>query len=326
MRAYKKGIEVVVMCRERQREAIRAISALRNVDFGAETRIVVSDNPTSREKALTDIPQDIIYTVRDPSGSWNWHFNTIVAELEYEWCLITHDDDELLPQLGHIFREHSTNSLVSVITGLSQIIDHKTGPITDEFYEKRIDVAGLKFPAGFVYTSLSSHLFDLGTLFPASAMIIRTSLLRSLAPLDERFELTADFGLSMLIAHDRGVIFEGIEPVMNYHLHNNNSVFTDDAAGGIMPDFTITRILLLDRFKELYSEPRMTKLLQDVVKSRILISAFGLSQRRKLLNQTIRESTSLRKNKLKYLLMNIPINLGPIAPYVRRKMRKRLGI
>ena len=322
----KNSIEVVIMCRERQTEAVRAINALRNVDFGAETRIIVSDNPTSREKALKNIPNDIIHTIRDPSGSWNWHFNTIVAELEYEWCLITHDDDELLPQLGDIFREHSDNSLVSVITGLSQIVDHKTGPVTDKFYEKRIYAAGLKHPAGPVYTSLSKQLFDLGTLFPASAMIIRTSLLRSLAPLDERFELTADFGLSMLIAHNHGVIFEGIKPVMNYNLHNNNSVFTDDAAGGITPDFTITRILLLDRFKELYTESRVTMLLQSVVKSRILISAFGLSQRKELLNKTICSSTSLKSNKLKYLLMNIPINLGLFAPYVRKKMRKRLGI
>jgi hypothetical protein len=187
-------------------------------------------------------------------------------------------------------------------------------------------MAGLRRSAGPVYTSLSSQLFDLGTLFPASAMIIRTSLLKSLGPLDERFELTVDFGLSILISHNHGVVFEGIEPVMNYNLHKSNSVFTDDAAGGITPDFTVTRILLLDRFKELYTEPRMTKLLQHVVKSRILISAFGLTQRRKLLNQTIRESTLLRKNILKYSLMNIPINLGPIAPYVRRKMRKRLGI
>jgi hypothetical protein len=322
----KDGIEVVIMCREREREARRAIQALSIVDFGVETKIIVSDNPSSAKMALTDIPKDVSHIVRDPSGSWNWHFNSIVSELEYEWCLITHDDDEILPILGKTFQTHKDNSEVFVITGLSQIVDHKNGPIFDQGYDTRINSAGLRSPAGAIYTNLSGHLFDLGTLFPASAMIIRSSLLQSLAPLDVRFELTADFGLSILVAHNRGVVFEGSKPIMNYNLHKNNSVFTDDAAGGIMADFTVTRILLLEKFNELYTESRMTMLLKSVVMSRILIAAFGLTQRKKLLKKTISGSDLLKRNKLKYFLMSFPIFLGPLAPFVRKKVRARLGI
>ena len=322
----RDGIEVIIMCRERVSEAKRAIEALRSVDFGTETQIIVSDNPSSRKKALIDIPGDIRHIVRDPGGSWNWHFNTIVSELEYEWCLITHDDDEILPILGKTFQAHKDNSEVSVITGLSQIVDHKDGPIFDKGYDTRINTARLRQPAGLIYTHLSGPLFDLGTLFPASAMIIRSSLLQNLAPLDARFELTADFGLSILVSHNRGVVFEGSKPVMNYNLHNNNSVFTDQAAGGIMSDFTITRILLLDKFNDLYTESRMTMLLKSVVMSKILIAAFGLTQRRQLLKKTITESVSVKRSKFKYFLMIFPIFLGPLAPLVRKKMRARLGI
>jgi hypothetical protein len=322
----KPGIEVVIMCRERQPETIRAVNALAAVDFGGDTRVIVSDNPSSPSKSLSDIPSYLTHKVRNPSGSWNWHFNTIVSELEHEWCLITHDDDEILPILGEIFQTYKDNPEVSVITGLSQIVDHKAGPIFDEGYGKRIDAAGLRKPAGQVRKDLAGYLFDLGTLFPASAMIIRSSLLQSLAPLDERFELTADFGLSILVANDKGVVFEGSQPVMKYNLHGNNSVFTDDAAGGIMPDFTITRILLMDKFKDLYSESRLTMILKSVVVSKILISAFDLSLRRQRLGETIRSSNSLKRNKIKYLLMILPIRLGPLAPLARYKMRKRLGI
>lgn len=322
----KQGIEVVIMCRERQLEAVRALNALASVDFGTDTKIIVSDNPSSPNKALADILDNVTHIIRDPSGSWNWHFNRIVSELEYEWCLITHDDDEILPILGSVFRSHMNNPEVSVITGLSQIVDHKKGPIFDQGYDNRIDAAGLRHPAGVIRKDLSGHLFDLGTLFPASAMIIRSSLLQELSPLDERFELTADFGLSILVSHDSGVVFEGSQPVMNYNLHNNNSVFSDVAAGGIMPDFTITRILLMDRFTNLYSESRVTMLVKSVIVSKILVSAFGLSARRQTLNETLKSSSSLRKSKLKYLIMMMPIRLGPLAPYVRSKMRKRIGI
>ncbi len=322
----KSGIEVVIMCRERPSEANRAISALAKVDFGTNTKIIVSDNPSTPNKSLANVPEGISHIIRNPSGSWNWHFNKIVSELEYEWCLITHDDDEILPILGDVFSTHRTNPDVSVITGLSQITHHESGLIFDQSYEGRLESAGLKEPAGRIRRDLSHYLFDLGTLFPASAMIIRSSLLQSLPPLDERFELTADFGLSVLIAHESGVIFEGEQPVMKYHLHQNNSVFSNEAMGGIKADFTITRLLLLNKFPEMLNESRLTLILKSVIQSKILISAFGLSQRRRTLIQTIKTSSLLKKNKLKYSLMILPIRLGPLAPIVRFIMRKRLGI
>jgi hypothetical protein len=326
MKKFAPGLEIVVMARERQQETLRAIDALRSVPFGINVKIVLSDNASIPEKSLRDIPGEIEHRIRIPSGSWNWHFNKIVSELEYEWCLITHDDDEIQPVLGEVFQKYSNNEDVAVITGLSRIVEENKGPIRNIAYENRIDLAELRNPAGFLLTDLSNKLFDLGTLYPASAMIIRSELLQQLAPLDQRYELTADFGLSVEISHNHGVIFEGAQPVMNYNLHKNNSVFTDEAAGGIKPDFTITRILLMDKFNDLYTEQRMTELVKSVIQSRILISAFGLKSRRQLLNKTIRTSQILQRNRIKQTLMNIPINLGPLAPVVRYLMRKRIAL
>jgi len=322
----KKGIEIVIMSRERPTETLRAIQALSRVNFEAQTKIIVSDNPSERRKALVGLPGHVHHVIRDPSGSWNWHFNTIVSELEYEWCLITHDDDEILQALGTAFKNHSGDPNVSVITGLSQIVDSKEGIIFDVSYDRRIDSANIRRSAGPIYNDLAEHLYDLGTLFPASAMIIRTSVLRSHMPLEERFELTADFGLSILISRGNGVVFEGSQPVMNYNLHRNNSVFTDIAAGGIFPDFTITRIILLDKFKEFCTESRLTMLLRSIIISKILISAFNLSQRGATLREAVQSSSSLKSNKLKYFFMLIPIRLGPLAPLVRHIMRKKFGI
>lgn len=321
----KDGIEVVIMCRERQKETLRAIEAIKQVNFGVATQIIVSDNASKPERALTDLPPGVQHRLRAPSGSWNWHFNTIVSELEYEWCLITHDDDEIRPILGTIFQSHKDSPEVSVITGLSQIIDHESGPVSNKRYESRLASAGILEQAGEVHFDLSRKLFDFGTLFPASAMIIRSSLLKTLAPLDTRFEWAADFGLSILIAHGEGVIFEGIKPVMNYHLHGNNSVFTDEGAGGIKSDLTVTRILMLDKFPELYSRSRMNMLLKSVIISKILLSAFGLNERKDTLKMTINSSIVLRNGGLKYFLMKIPIYLGPLSGFVRSKVRKRIG-
>jgi len=84
--------------------------------------------------------------------------------------------------------------------------------------------------------------------------------------------------------------------------------------------------LLLNKFPEMLNESRLTLILKSVIQSKILISAFGLSQRRRTLIQTIKTSSLLKKNKLKYSLMILPIRLGPLAPIVRFIMRKRLGI
>ena len=321
----KEGLEVIIMGRERPSETLRAIEAIQQIDFGVETHVIVSDNASSLEKALSGLPIGIEHRLRNPGGSWNWHFNKIVSELQYEWCLITHDDDELLPILGNVFNDHRNDPRVLTITGLSQIVDHQKGFVVNANYESRIDAAGIRDKAGTVYFNLSEKLFDLGTLFPASAMITRSSLLRNLAPLDPRFEWTADFGLSILVSHNKGVVFEGRQAVMNYHLHKNNSVFTDEAAGGLKSDFTVTRILMLEKFPELYNRARASKLLRDVFISKILISAFNLKARQSLLKATIRSSKTLRISKFNFLAMKIPIYLGPLASCVRFFMRKRIG-
>jgi hypothetical protein len=113
---------------------------------------------------------------------------------------------------------------------------------------------------------------------------------------------------------------------MNYHLHGNNSVFTEEAAGGIKSDLTVTRILILDKFPELYNSSRMKMLLKSVIISKILLSAFGLNERKATLNETINSSVVLRRGGPRYFLMKIPVHLGPLSGLVRKKMRRRIGI
>ena len=94
------GISVVIMAHERQEETLRAVQALLKVDFGSSTEIVVSDNPSTPEKIIKNLPPQIVHRVRNPSGESLWHANQILQELDHEWTLLTHDDDEILPHLG----------------------------------------------------------------------------------------------------------------------------------------------------------------------------------------------------------------------------------
>ena len=323
--ADKPGISVVIMAHERQEETLRAVDAILNVNFGCDTEIVVSDNPSSPEKTIRNLPTHVLHKVRNPPGNATWHANQILQELDHEWTLLTHDDDEILPHLGELFRKYNMDSEAAMITGKSRIIVNSVETI-DQGYIARLKRAQLDGSSPVLRTDLFESLFDIGPLFPASAMIVRTEHLRKHSRINPDFDLAGDLALSMALANNTKVVFDGSAYVMNYHIHGGNSVFSTGAAGGLMADFTIVRLSESVSNNLVITKTRQIMLIKAVLVSRILAKAFHLNGRySNVRSYAIEFNKKFPKKKIGMFYL-LPIPLGPLKPIVRRLMWKRLGV
>ena len=322
----KPGLEIVVMAHDRQAEVLRAVRALKEIDFGVPTYITVSDNPSSKEFILTGLPNDVKHVIRNPCMTANEHARTIWGEFECEWTLLTHDDDELLPALGQVFRQFSRNPGVSLITGLSEIINSQGETIRDAGYESRLIAADLFQKLSEDRLDLAQRLFDLGSLFPASAIIMRGDHKIDFANWNTDFELAGDLAHSMYAAQQGAVVFEGREPVMKYHIHGGNSVLTSGAAGGLMADFAVTRLHFLIENPDWVTQTRKISLTKSAIIGRVLAKAFHLEKRYSNVAKYVREANRITNNAAAYPICLIPIPLGLFKPLVRFLMWRRLGV
>jgi hypothetical protein len=239
--SLKEGLEIVIMSRNRPQETLRAIAAIEKLSFDCAVTVIVSDNSSSPDLICRNLTNGVILRRREPSLDWFDHFNTIVNEAQHQWTLITHDDDELLPPIAQLFNDFCLHDEVKVITGLLCIYKHGE-EIQLQDYIMRIKASGLHDFRGIILENIRRHLFQNGTLFPASATIIRSNLLKTVTPLQRYYGHTADYALSILIANPESVAFEGTQAVMNYHLHDKNSVSNADTVLNIPIDFAITRL------------------------------------------------------------------------------------
>lgn len=325
-RQFIPGLEVIIMCHHRQDETLRAIKAIQAIDFGVDTYIRVSDNPSEPEKAIHSIPAGVTYTRRNPPiPSGLLHMNKIFSEVRYEWTLLTHDDDELLPELGHVFRKHRMDHNVSVITGKSRIIADGV-ETTDVSYENRLSSANLNHSSDQVRFDLAKSLVDIGPLFPASAIITRSEIISKISMLNPDWALAGDLGHSIVVSQESGVIFEGAKFVMNYHIHGDNSVFSVAAAGGLMSDFTITRLDYFTKNLGALTRKNEIQLAKGILISRILAKSFHLNDRyKKVKIYALHLNLTFSKRLIRRAVL-LPIPLGPVKVIIRRLMWKRLGV
>lgn len=322
---FKSGMQIVIMAHHRQKETIRAVAAIKKVDFGCKTEIVVSDNATTPEFVIKDLPSDVIHKIRIPSGDSLWHANEILQEVDHEWTLLTHDDDEMLPALGEVFKRFYDDPEVMMITGRSQIVVNGVNTI-DQGYFNRLKAAKLFESLTEPRSDLYECLFDIGSLFPASAMIVRTTHLKKIAHINSDYDLAGDLAHSMGISYNAKVVFEGNIDVMRYHIHGANSVFSPQAAGGLMADFTIVRLNeAVIRDIEI-TRDRKLMLTKSILISRLLARAFHLNARDQNIKLYTRKFNATHPNKRISRMLLIPIPLGPVKILIRRLMWKRLGV
>jgi hypothetical protein len=324
--SLKPGIQIVIMAHDRQMETLRAVKALEGIDFGLPTFITVSDNASSSDSIVKGLPSDVNHIVRSPCLTANEHAKKIWSEFNCEWTLLTHDDDELLPALGDLFREFSANENVSVITGLSEIINKDGDSVREYGYENRLRAADLWGKLSEERRDLAGKLFDLGSLFPASAIIMRGNHGIDFANWNNDFELAGDLAHSMYAAQEGGVAFEGRKPVMKYHLHGGNSVLTSGAAGGLMADFSVTRLQFLIDNNDWCSQDRKIRVTKGALLGRLLAKSFHLDSRYKNVKKYVKEANKVTQNRAAYRICIVPLPLGILKPLVRYLMWRRLGV
>jgi hypothetical protein len=313
------------MSHDRQIETLRAVTAIKKIDFGTPTKIVVSDNPSTEENIVQGLPADVEHIVRFPCVSSNEHLSLIWKDFSYEWTLLTHDDDELLPALGDYFRENSHKPEVTLITGLSRIISPEGSEIRDSGYESRLIAADLYNQDSQTTNTLHNYLFDLGSLFPASAMIIKNGTV-DFSVWNNDYALAGDIAHSLKASLSGTTCFQGKTPIMNYYLHGGNSVYTSGAAGGLMSDFCITRFDFLIQHPNWASPKRKIQLSKASLAARILAKSFHLTSRYENVKEYSKRANKTTGGRAVFRIAMIPLYLGPLQPLVRYLMWRRLGV
>ena len=218
------GIEIVIMTRNRPKMLSEAMGAIDKLKFEGKVKKWVSDNSVDSNTHPV-IPLKWQYKARGGGLSIFSHVNQIISELTMEWALITHDDDVILQELAKLYNNHYFSKSISAISGLSKIIGPDKLPKQDLGYLKRLDSCQISqkilYPAEQI---LCRQLFG-GSIFPMSACVIRTEVLKTLFPIDESMSHAGDFYIGLMICNVKKypyVVFEGTKPVMEYHLHGDN--------------------------------------------------------------------------------------------------------
>jgi hypothetical protein len=234
------SLEIVVMTRDRPDELKRCLMSISKLDFGLQPKIIISNNS---EMGLDDssFPECQVLN-RGGVFTTQGHMQKIIEEVRAEWLLITHDDDEILPYLAHLFQLYKADTKVEVITGKSRIFDSDGHVVMSSDYEKRLSKLGLNSVNPILNEDFSQSIYKFGSMFPASAILVRRSKLETIARIPEKIGLAYDLSYSMRVAHDSLVVFGGTNPVMNYHLHKGNSVFSEVAMRGLHVDLVIARL------------------------------------------------------------------------------------
>jgi hypothetical protein len=196
-------------------------------------------------------------------------------------------DDEILPQLGDLFREYSSNPKIGMITGRSLIIDSTGNQIMSNAYESRLRKSNLNNFHSHVKSDVFWHLFDLGSLFPASAMIIRREVYKEIQEVNLDVNLASDYSLSLKIAKNHNIVFEGINPVMKYWLHGKNSVYSNEAMSSLKSELTIARLVELANSDFKLSLKRNLALSKQIFESTILLNTYGEYEKISILNRYI---------------------------------------
>jgi hypothetical protein len=316
------NLEIIIMSHERPEFLQRALAALEMVDFGSRPKITISDNPS---KISSRVPREIVrnynYVLRDGLGATS-HLNKIISEVKSEWTLITHDDDEILPQLGDLFREYSSNPKIGMITGRSLIIDSTGNQIISNAYESRLRKSNLNNFHSHIKSDVFWHLFDLGSLFPASAMIIRREVYQEIQEVNLDVNLASDYSLSLKIAKNHNIVFEGINPVMKYWLHGKNSVYSNEAMSSLKSELTIARLVELANSDFKLSLKRNLALSKQIFESTILLNTYGEYEKISILNRYILTYEEL-KGKLAFS-RTFEIKNQLFSRIVKFEMQRRL--
>ena len=217
------SLEILILTHDRPESALKTIENLQSLDWGIKPRIVLSDNPSSESRYVQNVPPEIIHRRRFPFLSVAQHHNLALSEVESDWLILTHDDDELLDYFAESFKLLRSSSY-DIITGYSRILDTSVGEIIDDSYNRRLLESGVLTGDTIPRSQLQRVLFNHGMIYPASAICVRSIKILEALPLDVHTNAAIDYEYAMKISKNAKLKFLIKGPIMNYVIHGANSI------------------------------------------------------------------------------------------------------
>ena len=306
---YLRGIEIVILTRNRPDFLENAIKAIDVIAFTLPVHLVISNNAMS--VLLTPLKTSKHWEIRERKSDLNphEHFNRVVLEAKYEWTLITHDDDEILQNFADQFAVYNEREDVRFVSGLSRIKNLEYQPDAINWYHKRLFKAGITDSYEYKCKDFLKMQLQAGSVLPFSGVAVRTKVLHHFNTMQSVFGFAADYYFAMAICQPSRelpdlAIFDSKKPVINYFLHAGQ-----DSANSRMkyelPILTeMCKFEILENNKVLQSRSAILKLMGNL--------AVGIRQARRVENSVLLKYVDERLKKsvllndfAKFLLLKI---------------------
>lgn len=287
------------------------MNAIEKIDFGVPTHLVISNN-SATFAPLIDV-DETKWEIRNRAQNLDpiAHFAYIVNESKFEWTCITHDDDELLPHFGKLFRYYNANPEVRFISGLTAIRNLNIDLSAIVGYQNRITRSGITQEISHSCPDFLLAQFNVGSLLPFSAIAVRTEYL--IVP-KNIFRFAFDYYFAMAICSQKAslssnsLIFDAQNAIINYNLHEEQDSQNIRMIHEMPILSAMCRFQILDENRELIEVISLRKLiLQSLYAIRLAKIGGGTSRmcivdfERLLSASTIFE----RRSALKFLLFKI---------------------
>ena len=116
---HEDKLEIVILTRDRNFYLDKAIKSIELIKFDLPTKFVISNNSMSKSNYSFGNHWEV--RNRNTNMTFNEHFTTVLSEVKSSWVLITHDDDQLLPNFGTLFNQYYRDQNIRFISGISEI-------------------------------------------------------------------------------------------------------------------------------------------------------------------------------------------------------------
>jgi hypothetical protein len=312
---FKPGIEIVIMARDRPEYLRKAMDAIEKIDFGVPTHLVISNNSATCAPLIDVDETKWEIRNREQNLDPHTHYTCIVAESKFEWSCITHDDDELLPHFGKLFRCYHANPEVRFISGLATIKNLRIDVSANFGYQNRIARSGITQELQYRCVDFLQAQFNVGSLLPFSAIAVRTEYM--CAP-NNKFGFAGDYYFAMAICSQKvsqsskSLIYDSLNPIINYRLHEEQDSQNPRMRYEMPILSAMCRFQILEDNRELVEDISVLKLILQSLYAIRLAKIGGDTSRKCIVDfERLLSASTLfqRRSALKFLLFKIGPNV-----------------
>ena len=229
---HEDKLEIVILTRDRNFYLDKAIKSIELIKFDLPTKFVISNNSMSKSNYSFGNHWEV--RNRNTNMTFNEHFTTVLSEVKSSWVLITHDDDQLLPNFGTLFNQYYRDQNIRFISGISEIENKEISIESVNGYKNRLRKAKLVGKSVFSTEELLLKQFKTGSILPFSAIALRSALIPKLNLKSfNKYIYVSDYFFALNICEQLNVFpdrvaFDAKKPIMKYTLHEGQVSYKDN--------------------------------------------------------------------------------------------------